>query len=305
MTPSAPPPFQVTWTITERCDLRCRHCLVPVLPADQVTDEADTATALRFVESLWESDVCLLSFGGGEPTVRKDFFEIARHARDVGLTVLTSTNAQRLDEPMLDRFEQAGFKSLQVSLDGLTAEGHEAIRGPGTFAPAMRGLEALCRRDLMPVLAIALHRRILGDLDRILDFALERSLFSLKLQPAVHPFRYADGTRGHLTELEAIDAVRRSHQRLRGTKVKLASSSWVLARIGRRPATTCAGDLRCGLVDARGAVGTCDERPGFGNAFDGSFLDAWSLAVSRARHETTCGCFVFRRADNPLPMVLR
>lgn len=299
----AAPPFQVTWTLTERCDLRCRHCIVPVRPVRDVTNEADTRTAMRFVESLWDNDVCLLSFGGGEPTVRPDFFAIARHARNIGLTVLTSTNAQRLDEAMLDRFEESGFQCLQVSLDGLTADTHEAVRGPGTFGPAMRGLELLLGRPLMPVLAIAVHRRLLPELDRVIDFAIAHSLYALKVQPIANPFRYADGTRGDLTEAEAVAVARRCHARLRGTKVKLSVSAWLMASIGKERASSCAGDMRSGLVDARGGVSLCDERPGIGNAFDGSFLEHWTSAVDRARRERSCGCFALRRAANPLPMV--
>ncbi len=290
-------PFAVSWYLTKRCDLSCRHCFVPVVRPDDARGEVDTATAKRFIASIWNSDVYILSFAGGEPMLRQDFFELARFARDLGLTVLTSTNAQRLDDATLDRIVDAGFQSLQVSLDGLSAAPHEAIRGAGTFDVARRGLELTMRRSvggLKVVLAVALHRRILPELDAILAFARESGIFSLKLQPVARPFRYADGTPGHISEDEAARAIAHAKRGLDGSRVQLAYASWVDLFLRGDARQSCALGLRTAIVDAEGRVSTCDEMPGTGDAIGGSFSDAWEAAVREERARPRCGCYAFR-----------
>jgi MoaA/NifB/PqqE/SkfB family radical SAM enzyme len=214
------------------------------------------------------------------------------------MTVLTSTNAQELDERSLDRFQTAGFKSLQVSMDGIQAPTHDALRGPGTFARAMRAVRMVADRGLLVVLAVALHRRLLAELDELLRFVEEQRLYSLKLQPVIEPFHYADGLRGDVGRAEARRVVRRAGDALRGSGIKLSCPWWVVGR--GRGATNCAGDLRTAIVQPDGRVSTCENLPGLGNAYAESFLDAWGRAADQSRSLARCGCFAFEEKHHRL-----
>ena len=280
--------------MTQRCDLRCRHCTVPLVDASDGRADMATTVAKRFVEALWDAEVFMLSFAGGEPMLRPDFFEIASHARGLGMTVLTSTNAHRLDERALDALESAGFKSLQVSLDGISAPVHDAIRGAGSFERAMRGLEALMKRNLMVVLAVALHQRALGELGEIFGFVRARGLYSLKLQPVITPFLYADGAPGHLLQSTAILALERALRELRPHGIKVAGPAWAIGRMKGERRQSCALDLRTAIVQSSGAVSTCEDLPGHGNAFSSDFMASWTHAVAAESARETCGCLAFQ-----------
>ncbi|HTI43105.1 MAG TPA: radical SAM protein [Vicinamibacterales bacterium] len=135
-------PLRVYWEITRACDLACRHCRATANPnADP--DELSTAEGFRLLEQL-------ASFGepyphvvltGGDPLKRRDLFKLIDAARGLGLRVSVAPSATPLlTEKALLKLASAGIDAISLSLDGSTAERHDAIRGiAGTYG---RTLEA-------------------------------------------------------------------------------------------------------------------------------------------------------------------
>lgn len=91
-------------------------------------------------------EVFQINFGGGEPFLRKDFLQILRYAQARGITTCVSTNGTVLDDALVDELLEMAPVYLQVSLDGARAETNDAIRGRGTFARIMAGIESLAVR---------------------------------------------------------------------------------------------------------------------------------------------------------------
>src|SRR5687767_2674517 len=88
-------PICPTWELTYACNLACGHCLSSSGRRDP--RELSTAWAKRVVDELHDLQVFYVNLGGGEPMVRRDFFELLNYAigRDVG--VKFSTNGAFLD----------------------------------------------------------------------------------------------------------------------------------------------------------------------------------------------------------------
>ncbi len=78
-------PFLVVWNYTNACNLRCRHCYQRA--AKPAPDELSTEESLKLVDRLYEAGVVSVAFSGGEPLMRSDFFEVARHAANKGMYV--------------------------------------------------------------------------------------------------------------------------------------------------------------------------------------------------------------------------
>ena len=87
-----------------------------------------------------------VNFGGGEPFLRDDFLAILDYAQRQGLTTCVSTNGTLLTDALVDALQEIAPVYLQVSLDGARAETNDAIRGPGTFARILAGIELLSER---------------------------------------------------------------------------------------------------------------------------------------------------------------
>lgn len=130
--------------INNACNLTCTHCLVSSGPGGIAGRSTDDMLAL--VDEAAALGVERVFITGGEPFLRKDFFDIAKHiteTRGAELIVLTNATlfAGRIREQLatLDR-DRVRF---QVSIDGARPETNDPIRGAGTFAKALDGTRIL------------------------------------------------------------------------------------------------------------------------------------------------------------------
>ena len=92
-------PVNVTWEITSRCNLRCRHCLSADL-MNECDRELDFEECCRFIDSLDRMEVFQVNFGGGEPFLREDFLDILDYAHGKQITTCVSTNGTLVDEAL-------------------------------------------------------------------------------------------------------------------------------------------------------------------------------------------------------------
>lgn len=124
-------PDYVGILLTKRCNLKCVMCDIRKYPTN-IEEELTLQEIKKIIDdvALWK--VHTLTLSGGEPFLRKDFFDIADYAirkiRDTAInTNLTCINEElaiKLTElPKYNKFH------LEISLDGATAKTHDAIRG--------------------------------------------------------------------------------------------------------------------------------------------------------------------------------
>ena len=128
-------PFVVFYEVTRACDLVCQHCRASAQPRRDPL-ELDDAQARQLIEQLASfPKPPMLVFTGGDPLKRPDVCGLVRHAVDLGLMAAMTPSATPLvTAEALERLQQAGLHRLAVSLDGLDAATHDALRGvPGSF----------------------------------------------------------------------------------------------------------------------------------------------------------------------------
>src|ERR1700742_4109552 len=134
-------PICLTWELTYACNLSCVHCLSSSGRRDP--RELSTVEAKAVVDELQRMQVFYVNIGGGEPTVRPDFWELVDYATAHHVGVKFSTNGVRITPEVAARLAASDYVDVQISLDGATAEVNDAVRGPGSFAMAVRALENL------------------------------------------------------------------------------------------------------------------------------------------------------------------
>ena len=94
-------PICLTWELTYACNLACVHCLSSSGRRDP--KELSTAEAKDLIDQLAALQVFYVNIGGGEPMLRKDFFEIVEHSVTNGVGVKFSTNGTYLDRAAAER----------------------------------------------------------------------------------------------------------------------------------------------------------------------------------------------------------
>ncbi len=134
-------PICLTWELTYACNLACIHCLSSSGRRDP--RELTTAECRRVVDELEAMQVFYVNIGGGEPTVRRDFWEILDYAVAHRVGVKFSTNGSRITPEAARRLASTDYVDVQISLDGASAAVNDAIRGIGSHATAIRALERL------------------------------------------------------------------------------------------------------------------------------------------------------------------
>lgn len=135
-------PFVAIWETTRSCDLACRHCRAEAMP-EALPGELTTEEGCRLLTELAEmgTPICVLS--GGDPAKRADLCELVAHGARLGMRMATIPAATPLlTRELVQGLKDAGLAQMALSLDGPTAEVHDAFRGvPGAYARTLQGAE--------------------------------------------------------------------------------------------------------------------------------------------------------------------
>lgn len=132
--------------LTARCNERCIHCGSSC--GEYQAEELPLEVYRRFLNEV-RDDMTLehkmLCITGGEPLLRKDFFDIMGCAHELGWRWGMTSNGTLIDDSTAKELERCGMGTISISIDGLE-QTHDAFRQtPGGYKRAMRGIEALVR----------------------------------------------------------------------------------------------------------------------------------------------------------------
>jgi mycofactocin biosynthetic radical S-adenosylmethionine protein MftC len=134
-------PICLTWELTYACNLECAHCLSSSGRRDP--RELTTAQCEAVIDELQRMQVFYVNIGGGEPTIRPDFWHLLEYAVDHQVGVKFSTNGVRITPDRARFLASSAYVDVQISLDGATAEVNDYVRGSGSYATAVTALENL------------------------------------------------------------------------------------------------------------------------------------------------------------------
>ena len=157
-------PICLTWELTYACNLSCIHCLSSSGRRDP--RELTTQECKVIIDELERMQVFYVNIGGGEPTVRPDFWELVDYATGHHVGVKFSTNGVKITEDIAERLAASDYVDVQVSLDGATAAVNDVIRGVGSFATAIRAMERLYAAGMKNFkISVVCTRQNIGQLD--------------------------------------------------------------------------------------------------------------------------------------------
>jgi mycofactocin biosynthetic radical S-adenosylmethionine protein MftC len=158
-------PICLTWELTYACNLSCIHCLSSSGQRDE--RELTTAEAKRVLDELRDLQVFYINIGGGEPMIRRDFFELVEYSVGNGIGVKFSTNGAFIDADKARRLASMDYLDIQISLDGVDAATNDAVRGAGSYDTARRAMENLAAASFGPFkISVVVTRHNVDQLDQ-------------------------------------------------------------------------------------------------------------------------------------------
>ena len=168
-----PPPFLVSYAITQECNLKCRHCYSDASD-EPAPDELSSQESRRLLDELADWGIRLLIFDGGEPLCREDFYEIASYASAKGLRVVVGSNATLIDAAAAVKMQTAVVQAVAISIDGAKPETHDRFRGEeGAFSKALNGAKACKEAGLPFQFNVVIRKRSLPEVPDILQLAVD------------------------------------------------------------------------------------------------------------------------------------
>jgi len=167
-------PFEVVWNFTYLCNLKCKHCYED---AGNSRSELSTEKAFLVIDKLSaiaSTGLPALSFSGGEPLMRKDFFDVAAYAHKKIPYLSIATNGTLLTKDNVKRLKEVGIEYVEISLDGATREVHEEFRRvPKCFEKTMEGIQNSIDEGLDICIAITIQKENIGEAEKIIKLAVD------------------------------------------------------------------------------------------------------------------------------------
>lgn len=298
MTLSAP--FRVTWDLTMRCNLDCRHCY----NSSRLEVEGLSSSHLHTIaEKLSNSGVFFVSLSGGEPLMEPEIWNIVQKLKKRGKSIQLITNGTLITERVARKIKDYGINSIQISIDGLK-ELHEYQRGVrGCFDKTVCAVQYLLKENVPVVVNTLITQRNYQEIPDFVDFLMQLGVSEMRTSRLILMGRGEDLDLEVLTPEQTksfILSVLEQRKRLRdkitivpdecmsflGEKIHEYGLSWFGCPAGR---TECA-------VDFRGNVYPCvflvyDEFC-MGNLLGSDFDEVWrSQKFEEFRKiERTCAC---------------
>jgi radical SAM protein with 4Fe4S-binding SPASM domain len=207
--------MELTW----RCNFKCIHCYqYPPSRAELKTEEVKDIIA-----QLADMGCLYLSFTGGEPLLRDDFWEIAAYAREKTFALTLQTNGFLLTPESINKIKELNFLDVDLSLLGARPETHDAIVGrPGSFKKVVTAINLLRERKVTTNVKATLMKQNFSEFKEIKTL-VESLDANLVMSPLIYPVHRGESPdslriededmRNYFYEMIPLEEIKESEER--------------------------------------------------------------------------------------------
>lgn len=168
-------PVSASFELTARCNFNCPMCYVHLTP-EQVEAAGRELTAQEWIQLAREARDRGLIFAlltGGEPLVRKDFFEIYKGMKELGLVISINSNGSMLQGEILEKFLEDPPSRFNISLYGGSNETYRNMCGIPAYDRVKENIRALRQAGVDVSLNLSITPYNCQDLAQIYADAVE------------------------------------------------------------------------------------------------------------------------------------
>ena len=142
-------PLLVIWETTRACELACQHCRADAINKRH-PDELNLEEGKALLDAIKALETPIVVLTGGDPIQRDDLEDLIAHGKSQGLRMGTiPAGTSRLTRERIHSLKKAGVDQIAFSLDGPTAEKHDAFRRvKGSFAMTLQGARWAREEDI-------------------------------------------------------------------------------------------------------------------------------------------------------------
>lgn len=189
LTPPSPfteyTPERIDFLITKHCNLQCPHCFERSSPKIK-TEEININALDSLFHQMDQLNIKTLKITGGEPLSVPNINEILTMISRRRFECIILTNGALLNDRIIEILSQGSIK-LGISLDGITKQTHEQIRGKGSFNKLLNNLRKLKEAGIFFSITTSLNKYNYDEIEEIAKYVLEDlkadSFFVNQLKP--------------------------------------------------------------------------------------------------------------------------
>lgn len=165
-------PLFAVWNFTNRCNLACKHCYQDS-EHKTLADELTLDEKFGLIDQLGRMHLPMLAFSGGEPTISKDLLPCLARAKSWGMHTTIATNGTALTRELAARLAEAGLRYVEISLDSVDADRHDAFRGsPGMWSRSVEGARnVVATPGLRLGIAMCVHQGNYDEAEAMIELA--------------------------------------------------------------------------------------------------------------------------------------
>ena len=168
-------PIGGTFELTARCNFNCPMCYVH-LHQDDIDARGRELTAQQWIElgrQAKAAGMMFLLLTGGEPFVRKDFFEIYSALKQMGLLISINSNGSMLKGEVLQQLLDNPPHRINISLYGGSNETYKNMCGLNVFDSVVENIRTLKQAGVDARLNLSITPYNCKDIQKIYEIATE------------------------------------------------------------------------------------------------------------------------------------
>ena len=287
-------PFEVQASLTYKCTLKCRYCFCPSRHIEELT----TGQWQEVIDGVRALGCLRFKFQGGEPTLRKDFAELAASVQRAGMLSAVTTNGTLIPKrpELIEHIDE-----LVLSLDSLDEETNDRLRGTGSYKSVMQTLDLALSKDKNVFINMVVGRPTLHEVEPMLRFCEQRGIV-MHAQPVIFGERLFDESARDMQL--SVEESREMHRQLaaykrQGRAVLFSPETYLrvldwddydlLNRMGDKPSACFAGNYYV-HIEPDGGVFPCNNQL---SSFEPKHVvtDGLRESLEHARHHTCADCW--------------
>jgi radical SAM protein with 4Fe4S-binding SPASM domain len=266
-------PISIHFELTQKCNLRCIHCLF----THEVRDELSTNEVFDVLRQLEKAGIFNLSLSGGEVFTRGDIKKILDFLRIHRFMLTLFTNGTLLNSALIEKIAAAKAKSVEISVYGATGDVHDAItQMPGSFQKTIGNIRELLSANVSVLFKGFLLKTNFHQRWQMIELANKLGVlhtFDFNLIPMV------TGYIGNLSAGLTIEQIKRIYQEVDMGGLVLRNHLRIKEKGNQLPkggSVLCNAGRIYGCIGSNGDVFPCPIlRLRVGNLREKSFSEIW------------------------------
>ncbi len=163
------------YELTLRCNMSCIHCGSSA--GQKRTNELSTEEWNNVTKQLANLNCKEITLLGGEPFLRKDWYEISKEIKDWGIKITYMSNGLLINEKAIEKLRGIDPKVISISIDGAKRETHDNIRRVnGSYDKCMQVISSLRDAGIKTTVVTSINKLNFQELPDLREMMLNKGI---------------------------------------------------------------------------------------------------------------------------------